>query len=217
VKRQWSIGWYSVATDGTDWHGALQGVQLAGHIAKRVADLSLHQYDMDFCARLLKENGARLVGEYDDLSQSLWIAVLTKFISCFGNSKARALLNKDKVYGSDLKALQAFGWISNLRDKHVVHDENSYYGATAFAWLEKDGNVRQVGAMTYVTRLDPGLVDALRYLVERAQEHIRIAITDAGEALLAEVQAMSPEARAALEKIRIALPTDLYADLVNRR
>ena len=105
----------------------------------------------------------------------------------------------------------------NLRNKHVVHDVNSYYGAAAFAWLEQDGNVRQVGVMTYVTRLDPALVDALRYLVDRAQEHIRIAIADAGKALLAEVQAMSPEARAALEKIRFALPTDPYADLTDIR
>ena len=169
MKREWSVGWYSVATDGTDWHDALQQVQLAGHIAKRLADLSLHQYDMDFCERLLKEYGPRFVGEYDDLSRALWIAVLTKFVSCFRSSDARGLLNEGKVYGSNPKASQAFDWILNLRNKHVVHDVNSYYGATAFAWLEQDGNVRQVGAMTYVTRLDPALVDALRYLVERAQ------------------------------------------------
>jgi hypothetical protein len=219
MRRQWSVGWDSVATDGTDWHDALQQVQLAGKIAKRVADLGLHRFDMAFCERILKEYSHRLVGEYDDLSQALLIAVFTKFISCFRSSKARGcLLKESKVYGSSPTALQAFYWILNLRNKHVVHDVNSYYGAAAFAWLdEQDGNVRQVGVMTYVTRIDPALVDALRYLVNRAQEHIRIAIADAGKALLAEVQMMSPEARAALEKIRIALPTDPYADLTDIR
>ena len=108
VLRQWFVGWYSVATDGTDWHDALQQVQLAGNIAKRVADLGLHRFDMDFCGRILKEYGSRLVAEYDDLSQALWIAVLTKFISCFRSSEARGLLKESKVYGSNPKALQAF-------------------------------------------------------------------------------------------------------------
>lgn len=180
VLRQWSVDWYSVATDGTDWHDALQQVKVAGHTAKRVADLGLHRSDMDFCARILREYGPRLVGEYDDLSRALWIAVLTKFISCFRSSEARGLLKESQVYGSSPKALQAFDWTLILRNKHIVHDVNSYYGAAAFAWLEQDGNVRQVGVMTYVTRLNPVLVDTLRHLVERAQEHIRIAIEDAG-------------------------------------
>jgi hypothetical protein len=34
---------------------------------------------MSFCERLLKEHGSRFLGEYDDLSRALWIAVLTKY------------------------------------------------------------------------------------------------------------------------------------------
>jgi hypothetical protein len=185
MKREWSVGWCSVASDGTDRNDALQQAQVVGRTAKRIADLSLHQFDMGFCERLLKEHGPKFVGDYDDLSRALWIAVLTKFVSCFRSS--------------------------------LAHDVNSYYGAAAFVWLDQDRNVRQVGAMTYVTRLDSALVDVMRYLVEQAQEHIRNAIADAGRALLAEVQAMSPEARAGLEQIRIALPTDQYLDLTNTR
>jgi hypothetical protein len=66
--------------------------------AKRVADLGLHQYDMDLCESLLKDYGSRFVGEYDDLSRALWTAVLIKFISCFRSSEARGLLNEGKVY-----------------------------------------------------------------------------------------------------------------------
>jgi hypothetical protein len=217
MKREWSVGWCSVASDGTDRNDALQHAQVVGPTAKRIADLSLHQFDMGFCERLLKEHGPKFVGDYDDLSRALWIAVLTKFVSCFRSSLARSLLKESKVYGSNPKALRDFDWILNLRNKHVAHDVNSYYGAAAFVWLDQDRNVRQVGAMTYVTRLDSALVDVMRYLVEQAQEHIRNAIADAGRALLAEVQAMSPEARAGLEQIQIALPTDQYSDLTNTR
>ena len=79
MKRVWSVGWDSVASDGTDWHNALQPVQLAGHKAKKLADLTLHQYDMSFCDRLLKEHGCRFVGEYDDLSRALWVAMLSRW------------------------------------------------------------------------------------------------------------------------------------------
>ena len=61
VVRKLSVIWYSVATDGTNPQNALQPVHLAGHLAKRVADLSLHQYDMSFCERLLKEHGSRFL------------------------------------------------------------------------------------------------------------------------------------------------------------
>lgn len=220
MKRVWSVSWDSAASDGTDWHNALQSAQLAGHKAKKLADLSLHQYDMSFCERLLKEHGSRFLGEYDDLSRSLWIAVLTKFVCCFRDSGkgARSLLKEKNVYAPNSKALQDFEWILALRNKHIVHDENSYYGAAAFAWLEQDGDVRQVASMTYVTQIDPTLAAMMSNLVGLAQDYIRIAIADAGKALLAEVQAMTPEARTALPKsIHVALPTDHYDDIRKKR
>jgi hypothetical protein len=221
VERSWSLNWASVASDGTEWHKGLRQAQLAGHKAKRVADLSLHQYDMGFCERLLQEHGPKLVGDYDDLSRALWLAVLTKFVSCFRNSGqgARSLLKEKHVYASDPKALQNFAWILALRNKHIVHDENSYYGASAFAWLEQNGGVRAVGAMTYVTRIEPGVVEVMRNLVNLAREHIRIAIADAGNALFAEMQAMSPQERMALPNgIYIPLPTGgLHSDVGKKR
>jgi hypothetical protein len=214
VVRELSVSWYTVVTDGTNSHNALQPAQLSGHLAKRVADLSLHQYDLSFCERILKNYGSRFVGEYNDPLLALWIAVTTKFFSCFRDS-ARSQLNENKVYKSNSKALENFKLLLALRNKHIVHDENSHYGAYAFAWLEQDGDVRQVSTMVIVARIDPTLVAAMRDLVERAQEYVHTAMGDAGEKLLAEVQAMTPEARAALPKsIYFPLPTD---DDINQR
>jgi hypothetical protein len=141
---------------------------------------------------------------------ALWIAVLTKFFSCFRGSKARRKLDDEhKIYGSNPKALADFELLKDLRNKHIVHDQNNLYAAEAFAWLEPDGDVRHVGTMVFAARIDPTLVAAMGDLVERAQEYIQIAIGEAGEALLAEVQAMTPEARAALPKgIHILFPTE---------
>jgi hypothetical protein len=206
--RAWSTFWYSIASDGTDWHDALKQAQLTGHKARRVAALSLDHFDISFCDRLLEEHHHKFVQDYSDLSLALWIAVVTKFMSCFKTSKARPPLDPQKVFGSNSTALQNFNLLMALRDKHVVHDENSHYEAKAFVWLEPNGDVRQVGPMIAVARIDPALVVAMRKLVNAAQDHIHVAMEDAGKALLAEVQAMSPEERATLPKgIWFAIPT----------
>jgi hypothetical protein len=206
--RVWNVHWYPVASDGTDWHNALQSAQLAGDLATSVADLSLHQYDINFCERILKEYGSKFVREYSDLLLALWIAVLTKFFSCF-RTGTRSNLKEDEVYSSNPKELDDFNLLLALRNKHIVHDVNSLYGAKAFAWREQNGDVGHVAAMVFVARIDPTLVAAMRTLVERAQKYLHIAIGDAGEALLAEVKAMTPEARAALPKsIYLLRPTE---------
>jgi hypothetical protein len=63
--------------------------------------------------------------------------------------------------------------------------------------------------MIFVTRIDPKVVAAMRDLIQQAQEYIESALADAGDKLLAEVQAMTPDARRALPKsIYVPLPTD---------
>jgi hypothetical protein len=206
--RAWSTTWYSLSSDGADLHDALKPVQLTGHIGQRVAALSLHHFDFNFCDRLLEEHHNEFVQDYSDLSLALWIAVVTKFISCFQIAKARPPLDPRKVYGSNSTAFQNYELLMALRNKHVVHDENSHYQAIAFAWLEPNGDVREVGPMIAVARIDPELVIAMRSLVKAAQDYIHVAMEDAGKAPLAAVQAMSPEERAALPKgISFALPT----------
>ena len=73
--------------------------------------------------------------------------------------------------------------------------------------------------MTYPTRIEPEVVEAMRKLVEVAEEHIRVALADAGKALFAEAKAMSAEKRMALPTgIQIPLPSgDLHGDIGRKR
>ena len=52
--RAWSTIWYSVASDGTDWHDALKQAQLSCPVARRVEALGLHHFDISFCRRILE-------------------------------------------------------------------------------------------------------------------------------------------------------------------
>ena len=204
--RVWTNIWYYVASDGTDLHNALRPGYLTGPIAARVAALSLHHFDISFCQRILKEYHLKFVNEYNDVSLALWIAVLTKFMSCFQKSKARPRLCQQEVYRANPTALHDFKLLKDLRNKHVAHDQNSHYNAAAFAWLEPNGDVRAVAPYFTVARIDPTLVTTMCNLVGHALDFIHTAMADAGKELLAQVQAMTPEER-------MALPTGVYFPL----
>jgi hypothetical protein len=206
VVRVWTNIWYDVASDGTDLHNALRTGYLTGPIAAHVAALSLHHFDINFCQRILKEYHLKFVNEYNDVSLAIWIAVLTKFMSCFQKSKARPQLCPQEVYRANHTALEDFKLLMKLRNKHVVHDENSHYNAAALAWLEPNGDVRAVGPYFTVARIDPTLVTTMCNLVGHALDYINIAMADAGKDLLRQVQAMTPEER-------MALPTGVYFPL----
>jgi hypothetical protein len=64
---------------------------------------------------------------------------LTKFFPAFRTPKHAASLIH--ASGPNPKALQDFKLVMALRNKHIVHDENSHYQATALAWLEPDGQI----------------------------------------------------------------------------
>jgi hypothetical protein len=209
VVRVFTAICYDVASDGTDLHNALRAGSLTGPIAAHVAALSLHHFDISFCQRILKEYHLKFVNEYNDVSLALWIAVITKFTSCFQGSEARRPLIPKKVYRANPTALHDFTLLMDLRNKHVAHDENSHYNAAAFAWLEPNGDVRAVGPFFTVARIDPTLVTAMCNLVGHALDFINTAMADAGKALLAQVQAMTPEERMALPTgIHFPLPTE---------
>jgi hypothetical protein len=205
--RVWTTIWYSLAPDGTDWwHNALRTGYLTGPIAAHVGELSLHHFDISFCERILKEYQLKFVNEYSDVSLALCIAVVTKFMSCFQGSEARPPLHPKKVYRTHPKALQDFELLMALRNKHVVHDENSHYNAAAFAWLEPNGDVRGVGPMLTAARIDPTHVTMMCNLVVHALDFLNTAMAKAGKALLTRVQEMTSEER-------IALPLGVYFPL----
>jgi hypothetical protein len=101
-------------------------VRLTTPTAKRLADLVLHEKDLSFCERALQIFANSLDRGQNDLPQAIWISVLTKFYSCFGDSKARSALDATKVYMGTPEAMEIFEFFRQMRNKHIVHDENNY-------------------------------------------------------------------------------------------
>jgi hypothetical protein len=103
-----------------------------------------------------------------------------------------------QVYRTHPKASQDLELLMALRNKHVVHDENSHYNVAAFAWLEPNEDVRGVSPMLTVARIDPTHVTMMCNLVAHALDFLYTAMAKAGKALLTRVQEMTSEERMAL-------------------
>jgi len=160
--------------------------------ARRVADLGLHLNDLRFsheCLTALREGAA----DQSPLKKALWTSALVHFFKCFGSSKSRFSLKARKVFseeGQDL--LGQFAYFSDLRNKHVVHDENSYTQSVPGAVLnngEKPYKVEKVVClMLEVRSMTEANRSNLELLVSRAHAWVLAQFDIAAAALSKELE-----------------------------
>jgi hypothetical protein len=164
--------------------------------ARLVADLLLHQADLDFALRCV--NGINLVPEEPvELREGLWRSAIVHFIKCFGKNKSRFSLALKQVYKGDLEALAAFRYFKNLRDKHVVHDENAFSQCLPSAILNRQGFTPKVARIWCLKGkleiLTQGAYGNLHLLITRASEWVVKEFDHQCDALAAELEKMSYE------------------------
>jgi hypothetical protein len=110
-------------------------VEAAGRKAKRVADLTRHRLDLIFardCLSLVqfpKETG-------NVSNEALWRSAIIHFAKCFGRSSGRGALSDNAIYKSKQpEARIAFTYFRDLRNKHLVHDDNPFVQSVVGAVL----------------------------------------------------------------------------------
>lgn len=113
---------------------AVKVIRVDGGKAKQLADLALHKWDLEFAADCLS-NINNVPEEPRVISQALWRSAVVHFMKCFGHSKARGQLNAKTIFKGNKLALENFAYFTDLRNKHLVHDENSYLQAISGAIL----------------------------------------------------------------------------------
>src|ERR1700682_3493213 len=109
----------------TDIPDAIKVFRLEGPKAKRLSDLALHRIDLQFAATCLAQINPT-PAEPPITRQALWRCAIVHYTKCFGDSESRFQLNAEKVYGHEPLAMANFRYFRDLRNKHFVHDENSY-------------------------------------------------------------------------------------------
>jgi len=99
-------------------------VAIDGPLARRLADLALHKNDLTFALACLDAIPAE---DRTPQREALWRSSIVHFIKCFVGGSARFQMQAAQVYKEeDPTALEVFDYFKALRDKHVVHDENSF-------------------------------------------------------------------------------------------
>ena len=116
---------------------AVKVIRVDGPLANRLSDLSLHKIDLDFADECL--DALNLVpNEPSVLKEALWRSAVIHFLKCFGDAGARFQLSPEKILkGEPAEALIAFKYFKDLRNKHLVHDENTYTQSIPGAILNK--------------------------------------------------------------------------------
>ena len=116
---------------------AVKILRVEGPRAKRLADLALHRADLDFAENCL--DGINQVPEEPHfIREALWRSAIVHVLKCFGDSGARFQLSAETVLrGQPPEAMMAYNYFKGLRNKHLVHDENSYAQSIPGAILNK--------------------------------------------------------------------------------
>jgi hypothetical protein len=111
-------------------------IQIRGRKAKRLADLSLHTNDLEFAVESLET--IKAVGDEPKIiRQVLWYSAIVHFFKCFGDNSARFQLSAKNIYGGDIQKHDVFKYFKSLRNKFLIHNENSYAQCIPGAVLNK--------------------------------------------------------------------------------
>jgi len=120
---------------------AVKYVRIDNPKARLLADYALHKSDLEFVIEVLKEIN---LTSSSTAKEALWQIAIVKFIKCFVGSSARIALDAKVVFAGKDGALEVFRYFKSLRDKHFVHDENSYTQVAVAAALNDGGKAFKV-------------------------------------------------------------------------
>jgi hypothetical protein len=133
----------------------------------------------------------------------LWRAAITHYMKCFGDSQGRSQLSAKKIYKRNEPALTAFNYFKYLRNKHLVHDENSYAQSIPGAILnrrEKPYKIEKIVCLSAIAEtLSQDNYGNLHLLVQTTNAWVVSEFDTLCEALTKELEALS------------------YDDLLNRK
>lgn len=189
---------------------AVKVIAINGPEAKRLADLSLHRRDLEFaddCLDAINQTQENL----DVVREALWRSSVIHFIKCFGNSE-RFQLSAMRIYKNEPpEALIAFKYFKDLRNKHFVHDENSYAQSIPGAVLSNGTKAYKIEKIicfsAFGETLEQGNYGNLKLLIKRARIWVVSEFDFLCESLTATLEKESYHNLLARDAITYRVPT----------
>jgi len=173
---------------------AVKAIQLSSAKAKRLADLALHRSDLSFALQSLEALNSGTVS--DHVRESLWRSAIVHLYKCFQDSASRSSLAAAAVYSSaPPEAMLNFVHFRHLRNKHLVHDENSYAQCLPAAILNdgtKDHKIERILASTVLAgTLGQDEYSNVHRLIDRAIDWVDRAFDALCAELTAELESIA--------------------------
>jgi len=190
---------------------AVKVIQLDNPKAQRLSDLALHKNDLDFADACLEAlntvpEEARVVRE------ALWQSAIVHYSKCFGDSGARFQLSSERVYKTEPpEAMVVFNYFKDLRNKHVVHDENSYAQSLPGAVLnggDKNYKIEKIVCMNAVgITLEQANYGNLKLLIGKARIWVESEFDQLCDILTKELEQLPYETLFAKDTVSYRAPT----------
>jgi hypothetical protein len=100
-------------------------VELESKTAQRLADLALHRNDLEFALQSLESLNP--ITDNLHLREALWRSSIMHYFKCFGGNASRFSLQADQILKTEGPlASEIHDYFKSLRNKNLIHDENSY-------------------------------------------------------------------------------------------
>src|SRR5258708_757937 len=190
--------------------GAVKVLRITGPKVQRLADLALHKVDLDFTLECLEAINKTPDKPYL-LREVLWQAAIVHYIKCFGQSESRFSLNPKTVYKGDAGAFEPYKYFDSLRNKNLVHDENSYTQCLPGAVLNKNDMPYKIAKIVCLSLVGSTLgqenYQNLHLLATRAQEWVVTQFDELCNLLTSDLEPRGYEALFAMEGITYTAPT----------
>jgi len=185
-------------------------VQLGDAKARRVGDLALHRSDLAFALECLDA-----IPQHNDvpiIQAALWRSAIVSYFKSFGDPGKRFQLDATQVYkGQPPEALQVFEFMKSLRNKHIVHDENTYKLFMVGAAINdgsKEHRVEKMLAMVHTYEvLSSESLHSFRFLVKYALKWITRQFDQCAELITAELERLPYNDLATRPSVTFQTPT----------
>jgi len=192
-------------------------VALKGRFAKRLADLTLHLKDLQFAESCLKDlarvhEQAKKDGTVEQnkvIIEALWRSATVSFFKCFGSSGARGSISEKKVLRDQPIMRRFFKDMKHIRDKNIVHDENSMAVAMPGAIINEPGaqyRVEKIFSFTAIAgSLSPHNYYHLMELVRLSSAWVRSELDELTVTIIKDLQTKSDAELMAMEDLRVKI------------
>lgn len=156
---------------------ATQLVKLPRELSKDIADLRLHNTDLEIASRSLEGINKAIRADIPEIVDSLWRSAIIHFIKCFSGQRSRNMLDPNIVFSTEPEqALHAFRYFKKLRNKHIAHDDNAYLQALTGLALNdgnKDYKIERVLCFTVLSdTMENDNYGNLLLLINRTREYV---------------------------------------------